>query len=83
VTVIRYRTQNSCYEYAPDDQLIRRTSGINNPTVRVGEDGKWKPVHSVSDQGEHGLIIVWGIDEWDTYQTTWTSPVVSREEVTV
>jgi hypothetical protein len=62
-----------------DERLrrIRRLSGVNDPTPRVGVDGEWRPYQALA-QTEIGLVILWPwINPNGTLPTTITSPVVA------
>lgn len=50
----------SRYELDPIKKQIRRLSGVNEPTARIGKDASWRPYKEVSDP-EVGaqMLIVW------------------------
>jgi hypothetical protein len=61
----------SLYELNPDDQLIRRLSGVKDPAPRQGDDGKWQGYWDV-ELANGGLLI-----HWNEYgQATLTSHIV-------
>ena len=81
MSVTRYVTTYSIYEVNTADRLVRRVHGKLNPTEHVGQDGVWQSYESllVTDDG---LLIVWGTTPDGTVlRRTWTSPVVTVEQV--
>jgi len=69
-------TDNSVYQINEADHLIRRVSGVSDPTPRQGTDGQWSPYVRVGRLSD-GLLIVWGDNPDGSAATTWTSKVVT------
>ena len=67
------KTVNSVYEVNEAEHLIRRVSGVNDPTPRQGADGDWRVFASIAPF-RGGLLIMW---DAETGKCTWTSDVVS------
>lgn len=71
----------SVYEINESKQVIRRLSGVKDPTERQGSDSIWKyyeKLFSPPTVGE-SLVIVWKIEEVDgemVFRTTQTSPII-------
>ncbi len=64
-----FNTQNSAYEV--EEGIIRRLSGVNDPTPYQGPDGEWKEYLSITSV-EVGLPVV---IHWHDEKHTVTSPV--------
>jgi hypothetical protein len=55
-------TVNSVYEINEADHLIRRVSGVNDPTPRQGPDNVWCSYARLGLLGD-GLLITWATEE--------------------
>lgn len=49
----------STYEVDQADKRIRRLSGVDNPTPRVGKDGEWRSYESITglEVGSQAIIL--------------------------
>jgi hypothetical protein len=66
-------TANSVYQVNEADHMIRRLSGVNDPTPRQGVDGQWREYEQILPHPAGGLLIVWN---QTTGKCTWTSDVM-------
>lgn len=86
--MLRFTTESgSLYEVIEDDHLVRRVSGLHDPTGYQGPDEVWRSYHAIASFGPsdpfnddlinigYSLIILWDL----LGHTTMTSPVTLIE----
>ena len=73
--VLTVTTVNSVYQINEADHMVRRVSGVNDPTPRQGVDGAWQEYLSITPYFD-GLLIVWCYRSDGSAKCTWTSKVV-------
>jgi hypothetical protein len=74
----------SVYEVDPVLRMVRRVSGMDEPTSRVGKDGEWRTYLMIpTPVVGQGVVIAWGLvrspDDYTIVQCTQTSPVATIE----
>ncbi len=55
---IFFETRNSIYELDPDQHRIRRVSGVNDPTLRQGDDGEWQTYLTISEVVVGSIVVI-------------------------
>ena len=71
--MITVTTRNSVYELNIEDSLIRRVSGVNDPTPYQGLDGLWQEATVDAVVIGRSMVIRWAA--CGGLPTTVTSPV--------
>lgn len=82
--MLRFETESgSVYEVDILERRVRRLTGLNAPTPRVGKDGEWKTFTLVSSITPGApVLFVWRFDEGPDQTSQWArSTVTSRVQV--
>ena len=77
--MICYTETGSIYEIDNINKKIRRLSGQENPTPRIGQDGQWRKFKTIEKISNGQMLIIWDF-EGLVAKSTLTSIVVRTEE---